>query len=151
MRIVVQRVKEASVTVDGRVVSSIGSGLCVLVGIAAGDTREDVIAAVDKISALRVFPDTDGKLNLSIGRVGGEILVVSQFTLLGDARRGNRPSFSSAARPEVAAPLVTSLAEGFAALGIVTKTGVFGAAMELGMINDGPVTLVLELTDGRVI
>ena len=150
MRVVLQRVSRAAVSVDGQVVSSIGRGLCLLVGVGPHDAEEEVAAAVDKIAGLRVFSDEVGKMNLGIGDVGGEILVVSQFTLLGDVRKGRRPSFASAARPEHAGPLVESMVQRFEAAGIVTRTGVFGAMMEVDLVNDGPVTLILEVNDGRV-
>lgn len=150
MRVVIQRVTRASVAVDGEVVSSIGAGLCLLVGIAPEDGAEEVSAAVDKISGLRVFPDDAGKMNRSIGEVGGEILVVSQFTLLGDVRKGRRPSFTGAASPDHAEPLVASMADAFGQIGIRTRTGVFGAMMAVELVNDGPVTLVLEVSGGRV-
>ncbi len=151
MRIVLQRVARASVSVDGVVVSSIGRGFCLLVGVAPDDGEAEVAAAVDKISNLRVFNDEVGKMNLGIGDVGGEILVVSQFTLLGEVRKGRRPSFTGAARPEHAEPLVESMAAGFEDVGIVTRTGVFGAMMEVELVNDGPVTLVLEVSAGRAL
>lgn len=150
MRVVLQRVSRAAVSVDGQVVSSIGKGFCLLVGVGPADGEKEVSAAVDKIAGLRVFSDEEGKMNLGIGDVGGEVLVVSQFTLLGDVRKGRRPSFTSAARPEHAEPLVESMVEEFEAAGIVTRTGVFGAMMEVELVNDGPVTLILEVSDGRV-
>lgn len=131
-------------------VASIERGLCLLVGVEPGDGEEELRAAVDKISGLRVFADETGKMNLGIGEVGGEILVVSQFTLLGDVRRGRRPSFTGAASPEVAEPLIESMAGAFQEMGIETRTGVFGARMVVDLVNDGPVTLILEVSDGRV-
>jgi D-tyrosyl-tRNA(Tyr) deacylase len=136
--------------VEGEVVSSIGPGLCLLVGIESGDGHADVVAAVDKISGLRVFTDDAGRMNLSIGDVGGQILVVSQFTLLADTRRGRRPSFTGAAPPAHAEPLVETMASMFADMGIPTRTGVFGAAMEVDLVNNGPVTLVLDVSEGKV-
>ncbi|MFP3883264.1 MAG: D-aminoacyl-tRNA deacylase [Actinomycetota bacterium] len=150
MRVLLQRVSRAGVSVDGQVVSSIGKGFCLLVGVGHDDGEKEVAAAVDKIAGLRVFSDAEGKMNLGIGDVGGEILVVSQFTLLGDVRKGRRPSFTPAARPEHAEPLIESMVEEFEAAGIVTRTGVFGAMMEVELVNDGPVTLILEVSDGRV-
>ena len=150
MRVVVQRVARASVSVDGEVVSSIGPGLCLLVGIEADDGPTEVAAAVDKVVGLRVFSDDAGRMNLSIGDVGGEMLVVSQFTLLGDTRRGRRPSFTAAAPPEHAEPLVASMASAFEDIGVTTRTGVFGASMSVELVNDGPVTLVLEVSAGKV-
>ena len=137
-------------TVDDVVVSSIAEGLCLFVGIEPADDTADVDAAVDKIAGLRVFPDEIGKMNLAIGDVGGQILVVSQFTLLGDVRKGRRPSFVAAASPDRAEPLVAAMAARFEEIGIPTRTGVFGAAMEVELVNEGPVTLMLEFSDGRV-
>lgn len=150
MRIVLQRVSRASVAVEGKVVSSIGPGLCLLVGVEPADSVDEVRAAVDKVSGLRVFADEEGKMNVGIGDTGGEILVVSQFTLLGDVQKGRRPSFTGAAPPEQAEPLVEAMSDRFAEIGIVTRTGVFGAMMEIELINDGPVTIVLDVRDGRV-
>lgn len=145
MRVVLQRVNRAEVRVDNSVVASIGRGLVLLVGIEQADTSEDVRTVVDKIANLRVFSDDVGKMNLSIGDVGGEIIVVSQFTLLGDVRRGRRPSFTGAATPEMAAPLIDEMVAGFRQVGIETGAGVFGAPMEVDLVNDGPVTLVLSV------
>jgi D-tyrosyl-tRNA(Tyr) deacylase len=150
MRIVLQRVSSASVTVDGARVGRIGGGLCLLVGVAPDDDERDVEAAVDKIVGLRVFGDADGKMNLSLLDTGGEVLVVSQFTLLGDVRKGRRPSFTNAAPSEHAGPLIDLMVERMTHRGIVTVNGVFGAFMEVELTNDGPVTLVLEVTDGIV-
>ena len=133
----------------GEVVGSIGRGLCLLVGVAPDDSASEVEAAVHKIAGLRIFGDDQGKMNLSILDVGGQILVVSQFTLLGDVRKGRRPSFIGAASPEVAEPLVASMVEGFESLGITTAAGVFGAIMEVSLVNDGPVTLALEFREGK--
>jgi D-tyrosyl-tRNA(Tyr) deacylase len=144
VRVVLQRVGSASVSVDGERVSGIGRGLCLLVGIRSGDNHHQVDAAVTKISGLRVFGDDAGKMNLSVMDVDGEILVVSQFTLLGDTRRGRRPSFTMAAPPEEAQPLLDHMVEGFRAEGIPTSVGVFGAHMTVELANDGPVTLILE-------
>lgn len=148
MRVVLQRVSRASVAVDGLPVSQIGRGLCLLVGIEEGDDEETVDAAVPKITGLRVFPDASAKMNLSVSEVGGGILVVSQFTLLGDTRRGRRPSFTLAASPETAKPLIERMAAGFRSEGISTAEGVFGAKMEVELVNDGPVTLLLEFGSG---
>ncbi len=145
MRIVLQRVTRASVTVDGSVVGRIGPGLLLLVGFTAGDGRDTLRWMANKVLGLRVFNDPQGKMNLSIGEVAGDVLVVSQFTLYGDTRKGRRPSFVGAAGPEVAVPLY----DAFVALlrerapGRV-ETGVFGAMMDVELVNDGPVTLVLE-------
>ncbi len=150
MRVVLQRVSRASVAVDGEVVSSVGPGLCLLVGVEPEDGPPEVEAVVDKIVGLRIFGDETGRMNLSIGDVGGGILVVSQFTLLGDIRKGRRPSFTAAAPPEHAEPLIDSMAESFAEIGIETRTGVFGAAMSVDLVNEGPVTMVLAVSDGKV-
>lgn len=119
-------------------------------GVEPDDGPAEVGALVDKIANLRVFSDDIGKMNLSVGDVAGEILVVSQFTLLGDVRKGRRPSFVAAAPPEHAEPLIGDIAIAFAGIGIETRTGVFGASMAVDLVNDGPVTLVLEVSDGRV-
>lgn len=145
-----QRVSRASVSVDGEVVSAIAKGLCLLVGIEPEDGPSDVDAAVDKICGLRVFSDEAGKMNLSVGDVGGAILLVSQFTLLADVRKGRRPSFTGAGDPGHAEPLIDAMAAGFEQRGIDTRIGVFGASMTVDLANEGPVTLVLEVSDGRV-
>lgn len=128
----------------------IGEGICLLVAIEPDDSVREARAAVDKIVGLRVFGDETGKMNLDIGDVGGEVLIVSQFTLLGDVRKGRRPSFTRAAPPDHAEPLIVAMAKAFDALGINTMTGVFGAMMSVHIENDGPVTLILEIRDGRV-
>jgi len=128
----------------------IGEGLCLLVAIEPDDSDREVRAAVDKIVGLRVFGDEVGKMNLDIGDVGGEVLIVSQFTLLGEVRKGRRPSFTRAAPPDHAEPLIVEMARAFDAVGINTMTGVFGAMMSVHIENDGPVTLILEIRDGRV-
>lgn len=151
MRLVLQRVSLASVTVEGQVVSSIGPGLCLLVGVAHGDTLEDAEAGAVKVAGLRVFSDGEGRMNRSLLEVGGEALVVSQFTLLGDARRGRRPSFTAAAPPELAEVVVDHLAEALSNLGVRTASGVFGAKMEVALVNDGPVTVVLEFRQGAIV
>lgn len=143
MRIVVQRVTRASVTVDGEVVGAIAQGLLVLLGIATDDTPEDVDRLAGKVAHLRIFEASDGKFDLSVLDVGGEILVVSQFTLLADTAKGNRPGFSDAARPEVAKPLVERFCAALSGHGISVATGVFGARMSVELVNDGPVTIVL--------
>lgn len=145
MRIVLQRVRSASVTVEDRVISEIGSGLLLLVGVAQGDSEADAAWLASKVARLRVFGDEEGKMNLGVVEVGGEILAVSQFTLLADTRKGNRPSFIRAAPPHAAEPLF----EYFCALlreeGVASvKTGRFGAMMDVALVNDGPVTIVLE-------
>ena len=143
MRVVVQRVTRASVTVDGEVVGAIAQGLLVLLGIATDDTAEDVDRLAGKVARLRIFEASDGKFDLSVLDVGGEILVVSQFTLLADTAKGNRPGFSDAARPEVAKPLVERFCAALSGHGIPVATGVFGARMSVELVNDGPVTIVL--------
>jgi D-tyrosyl-tRNA(Tyr) deacylase len=132
------------------VVSAIAHGLCLLVGIEDEDDESDIQVAVEKIAGLRVFADDQAKMNLSVADVAGEVLVVSQFTLAGDVRRGRRPSFSAAARPEEAEPLITAMVGAFNDLGIGTKTGVFGAAMDVELVNDGPVTLVLDVRNATL-
>jgi D-tyrosyl-tRNA(Tyr) deacylase len=150
VRIVLQRVSRASVTVEGEVVGSIADGLLLLVGIEPTDTPHDVERAVDKVSNLRIFADEGGLMNRSITETGGSALVVSQFTLISDMRRGRRPSFVGAADPGTAAPLVERLAEMLRDAGIHTETGVFGASMAVDLVNDGPVTVILEIREGRV-
>jgi D-tyrosyl-tRNA(Tyr) deacylase len=144
VRIVLQRVSEASVAVDGEVVASVGSGLLLLVGIADGDDEAEARKLAQKCAEMRIFSDEQGRFNLSVPDVGGEALVVSQFTLLADVRRGRRPSFEGAARPEAAEPLVEAFAEAMRSLGVPTRTGRFGAKMSVSLVNDGPVTIVLD-------
>jgi len=144
MRVVLQRVREASVAVDGRVVGSIGPGFLLLVGFTAGDGDDAVAWMADKVVGLRVFNDAEGKMNRSLAEVGGSVLVVSQFTLYGDTSRGRRPSFIDAAPPELAAPLYERFADALRARGATVATGVFGAVMDVALVNDGPVTLILE-------
>lgn len=144
MRAVVQRVREAAVRVDGETVGAIGPGLLVLLGVREGDTRAEVEWLAAKVAGLRVFSDDQGKFNLSLADVGGAALVVSQFTLYGDARKGRRPDFTLAARPEVAEPLVNYFVAQLQAAGIATATGRFGAAMDVQLVNHGPVTLLIE-------
>lgn len=144
MRALLQRVTRASVTVDGQVVASIGRGLVILLGIGQGDTIAQAEFLAEKCAHLRIFEDEQGKFNRSLLDVGGEALVVSQFTLYGDARKGRRPSFSEAARPEVAAPLVEEFCRLLRAQGVPTQTGVFAAHMLVEIHNDGPVTIWLE-------
>ncbi|MFM7246527.1 MAG: D-aminoacyl-tRNA deacylase [Actinomycetota bacterium] len=146
MRAVVQRVSEASVTIAGDVVGRIGRGLLVLVGVEQGDGPGDADWLAGKVAALRIFSAADGKMNLAVREVGGETLVVSQFTLLADTRKGNRPSFTAAADPAVAAPLVEAYRDRLAALGLETASGRFGAHMDVALVNDGPVTIVLDVT-----
>lgn len=144
MRAVVQRVSEASVAVNDQVVGSIQRGLMVLLGIAHNDTQEDVIWTAGRIAGLRIFEDAEDRMNLSVGDINGSVLVVSQFTLYGDCRKGRRPSFIDAARPEKANGLYQSLVAELRGLGTPTETGVFQADMKVHLINDGPVTLLLD-------
>ena len=146
MRAVIQRVTGASVSVEGRVVGQIGVGLVVLIGAAQTDTRADADALAKKISGLRIFSDSDGKMNLNVSQAGGEILAISQFTLLGDCRKGRRPSFVKAARPEEANLLYERFISATRALGLVVETGVFQANMQVELVNDGPVTLLMDTT-----
>lgn len=148
---VLQRVARASVTVDAVRVASIGPGFLLLVGVAEGDDDRDVEAVVEKVLGLRVFADEEGKMNRSIVDVDGEILVVSQFTLLADIRKGRRPSFTGAADPESAEPLVRAVVDGFRAGGVPTAEGMFGAVMSVELINDGPVTLLFDVNEGRIV
>jgi D-tyrosyl-tRNA(Tyr) deacylase len=140
VRALVQRVSEASVTVDGEQVARIGTGLLVLLGVRTGDTEAQADRLAAKLLALRIFEDADGRMNLSAGDAGGELLCVSQFTLYGDTRRGNRPSFVDAAPPEEAEPLYERVRDALGAQG-----GVFGARMSVKLVNDGPVTLLIEI------
>jgi len=144
MRLVLQRVSQASVTVEGRVVGSIGRGFVVLLGAAHGDGEDQARWLARKVAGLRLFEDADGKLNVSLQEVGGAALVISQFTLYGDARKGRRPGFTDAARPEIAEPLVALFADTLREEGVPVETGVFGAHMSVEIHNDGPVTLILE-------
>jgi D-tyrosyl-tRNA(Tyr) deacylase len=144
VRAVVQRVSRASVTVDGQVVGRIGRGLMILLGVKTDDTEAEAGWLAHKIAGLRIFADDVGKSNLSVQDVAGSALVVSQFTLYGDARKGRRPSFTDAAPPEVADPLVNRFVEFLRAEGLAVETGVFGAVMQVEIHNDGPVTLILE-------
>jgi D-tyrosyl-tRNA(Tyr) deacylase len=144
MRVVLQRVAHAKVTVENRDVAEIGRGYVILVGIAPGDGEEQARYLVEKIVHLRVFEDQAGKLNHSVLETGGEAIVVSQFTLYADTRKGRRPSFTNAALPEVASPLVERFADMLRQQGIPTQTGEFGAHMLVDIANDGPVTILLE-------
>ena len=148
MRCVVQRVKEASVTVAGEVVGKIGPGYMVLIGVRVEDTEKDLRYMADKVPNLRIFEDAEDKMNLSLKDVGGEILAVSQFTLYGDARGGRRPSFIAAARPEAANELYEQLVASWREQGIHVETGRFRTHMEVGLVNDGPVTILLDSTKG---
>jgi D-tyrosyl-tRNA(Tyr) deacylase len=144
VRAVVQRVTRARVVVAGATVGAIGPGLCVLLGVAAGDESGDAKRLAEKIARLRIFENDAGKLDLSLLDIGGEALVVSQFTLIADTTQGNRPSFSDAAPPEQAEPLYEVFCTSLRALGVVVQTGLFGARMQVELLNDGPVTLVLS-------
>ena len=130
--------------VEGDVVGAIGRGLLVLLGAGRGDTSENATRLAAKIARLRIFPDESGRFDRSLLDVGGDALVVSQFTLLADTRKGNRPSFTDAAKPEVAEPLIDRFCDALRALGLHVETGVFGARMEVALVNDGPVTIVLD-------
>ncbi len=144
MRAVIQRTAHASVTVDGERISSIEKGLLILLGIAPDDTEEKAKAMTKKIAALRIFRDAEDKMNLSVRDIGGEAIVVSQFTLYADCTRGNRPSFINAAPPAIASPLVDQFVELLREQGVATQTGIFGADMKVELLNDGPVTIVME-------
>lgn len=144
MRILLQRVSRAEVRVDGRVTGHIAAGFCLLVGFTHGDGAEQVAWMADKILGLRLFGDAEGKMNLALGDVNGALLVVSQFTLYGDAQKGRRPSFIDAARPELAEPLYERFVAALRERGARVETGEFGAMMEVDLVNDGPVTLWLE-------
>ena len=144
MKAVVQRVQHAAVRVENEVVGQIDRGLLVFVGVAAGDGADDAAWMAGKVAGLRIFSDADGKFNLSLADVGGAVLVVSQFTLLGDARKGRRPAFTEAAPPEIAKPLVGQVVELLRGTGLVVEEGSFGARMSVELVNDGPVTLLLD-------
>ena len=144
MKAVVQRVKHTTLKVDGELVSEIPFGLTVFLGVQCGDTREQADYLMNKIANLRIFEDENGKMNLSVKDVGGEVLLVSQFTLLGDASHGNRPSFILAERPEKAEPLYEYALTALSAHGVTVKKGVFGGDMQILQANDGPITILLE-------
>ena len=144
MRAVVQRVSSATVTVNDEIVGQIRTGFLVLLGIAVDDTERDVDYIVQKTAGLRVFDDSDGNFNLSLKDTGGNVLIVSQFTLFGDARKGRRPSFIYAARPEKAIPLYESAVSKLRALGLRVETGLIGEHMDFALVNDGPVTILLD-------
>jgi D-aminoacyl-tRNA deacylase len=144
MRIVLQRVTRARVTVGGEVVGSIGRGLLALVGVGRGDAPEEADRLAEKVAGLRVFEDDAGKTNLALGDVGGDVLVVSQFTLYGDVRKGRRPSWTGAEDPDLAAERVEAFARGLERRGVTVARGVFGAHMEVELVNDGPFTLLLD-------
>lgn len=150
MRAVVQRVSRAAVTVDGAEVGRIGTGVVVLLGIGHDDGEPDVDALIHKVLELRVFPDDDGRMNRSVVEASGAVLVVSQFTLLADVRRGRRPSFTGAAGPDHAAPLIARAVAAVAAAGVPVESGRFGALMEVELVNHGPVTIVIDVRNGAV-
>ena len=145
MKAVVQRVKRTALTVGGERISEIPFGLVVFFGVKTGDTEKEAAYLAKKIAGLRIFEDENGKMNLSVKDVGGEVLLVSQFTLYGDASHGNRPSFTLAERPEKAQPLYEYAVNALRAQGVTVKTGVFGADMKIEQYNDGPVTILLEI------
>lgn len=145
MKAVVQRVKNAALTVDGKLVSSIGCGLVVFLGVKRGDGQAQALRIAQKVAALRIFEDDGGKMNLALKDVGGEVLLVSQFTLYGDASHGNRPSFTLAEEPVKANALYEYCAQELCALGVSVSCGVFGADMQITQHNDGPVTIILEI------
>jgi D-tyrosyl-tRNA(Tyr) deacylase len=145
MRAVCQRVSEARVRVAGEVVGKIGAGLCVLLGVARGDSEGDAERLAAKIARLRIFPDEDGRFDRSLVDMGGSALVVSQFTLLADTAKGNRPSFSDAAPPEAAEPLYERFCEALREQGVPVQRGVFGGQMQVTLVNEGPVTIILDV------
>jgi D-tyrosyl-tRNA(Tyr) deacylase len=149
MKAVIQRVSSASVAVDGREVAALGNGLMVLVGLETADTAADVAWLAEKLAGIRIFEDAAGKMNLSVRDVGGAILLVPNFTLAGDARKGRRPSFDGAMRPELAEPMFQELVVAVRGLGVPVRTGVFRAHMRVSLVNDGPVTILLESAAGR--
>jgi D-tyrosyl-tRNA(Tyr) deacylase len=144
MRAVLQRVRQACVVVNGETVGQIAHGLLILLGVERSDSREEAQWLADKIVSLRIFNDADGKMNRDVAEVGGAVLVVSQFTLYGDCRKGRRPSFIEAAPPDIAIPLYEAFVEAVCAHGVPTATGRFGAMMQVELINDGPVTLIVD-------
>lgn len=151
MRAVVQRVSRAEVRVAGEVVGAIDRGFLMLVAVAGRDSVEDVTVLADKVRNMRVFPDSGGRMNRSLGDVDGSVLIVSQFTLAADLRRGRRPSFSDAADPEVAIGLLDKLVDHLRSSGVRTETGRFGAMMEVELVNDGPVSFVIDVIDGAIL
>jgi D-tyrosyl-tRNA(Tyr) deacylase len=144
MKTVIQRVKQASVSVASKVVSQIGPGLLVLIGVGQDDTSAQALWLAHKVANLRIFPDNEGKMNLSVKVTGGSILVVSQFTLCANTRKGFRPSFVSAAAPEIAEPLISEFISALEAEDVTVKSGIFKADMQVSLINDGPVTIIME-------
>ncbi len=151
MRAVIQRVSGADVSVEGEMIAAIGTGLVVLVGVATQDTEQDAMTLATKLVGLRIFPDADRKMNRSIVDAGGSMLLISQFTLLADVRKGRRPSFNEAAPPEIAEPLLATLAAAIEAEGVEVEQGRFGAMMDVSLTNDGPVTIVIDVVDGKVV
>jgi D-tyrosyl-tRNA(Tyr) deacylase len=148
MRAVIQRVREARVEIAGETVGAIGTGMLVLLGVARGDSSGDAAYLAEKTAGLRIFEDAEGKMNLALPEVGGAVLVVSQFTLLGDCRKGRRPGFTEAAPPELADALYADFAAALRARGLTVATGVFRAEMLVHLVNDGPVTLLLDSRKG---
>jgi D-tyrosyl-tRNA(Tyr) deacylase len=144
MKIVAQRVSRSSVSVDSKIIGEIGPGLCILIGVAPGDTENEAVWTADRITDLRVFEDRDGKMNRSLLETGGEALVVSQFTLYADCRKGRRPSFSGAASPDIAKALYEAFARRMGERGVAVRTGIFGADMKVEITNEGPVTIILD-------
>ena len=144
LRAVIQRVSRASVSIDHEIVSSIKKGLLVLLGVGEDDDNSDVVYLAEKTAGLRIFEDNEGKMNLSVSDVNGEILVISQFTLYADCRKGRRPSFTDAAKPEKAIPLYSAYVSALKNMGLKVETGVFQAYMEVELVNDGPVTIMLD-------
>jgi D-tyrosyl-tRNA(Tyr) deacylase len=144
MKAVVQRVKKTTLSVEGELISEIPFGLTVFLGVKVGDTEKEAAYLAKKIAGLRIFEDENGKMNLSVKDVGGEVLLVSQFTLYGDATKGNRPSFTLAERPEIAEPLYEFAVKELSSYGVTVKKGVFGADMKIEQYNDGPVTILIE-------
>lgn len=144
MRVVIQRVSEASVTIDSQITGQISKGFMILVGICPEDNLEDIHWLTQKIANLRVFGDEDGKMNLSITDIKGEILLISQFTLFASTKKGNRPSFIQSAKPEIAIPLYEQFINSLKETGIPIQTGTFGADMKVSLINDGPVTIIID-------
>lgn len=149
MRVVVQRCRQARVNVAGETVGAIGPGLMLLVGVTHEDTEQDAAYMAEKIAGLRIFEDEAGKMNLAVAEIGGAILSVSQFTLYGDCRKGRRPNFMAAARPEMAEPLYEQFNELLRAKGLTVETGVFGAEMDVELTNWGPVTLIVDSPGGE--
>ena len=144
MRVVIQRCKQASVTVNEEIVGQIGKGLMVLVGVTHGDTVEDARYLAGKVAGIRIFEDDQGKMNLGLSDIGGQVLSVSQFTLYGDCRKGKRPSFIEAARPEAAIPVYEAFNQALQEQGLDVETGIFGADMDVSLTNWGPVTLIID-------